>query len=34
MDRGTWRATVPGGRKESDTPEHTHTKDPFTKCTE
>ena len=24
MDRGAWRATVHGGRKESDTAEHTH----------
>ena len=35
-DRGTWRATVPGGLKESDTAEHEHihTKNPFTKCIE
>ena len=25
MDRGAWRATVHGGRRESDTAEHAHT---------
>ena len=25
MDRGAWRATVHGGHKKSDMPEHTYT---------
>ena len=24
MDRGTWQATAPGGRKESERTEHVH----------